>query len=817
MSTESDPRIVETQDEISSEVLPSNSDPHVFASVDFAHVSGHRLLVYGWILGFTDQVESAFIQIGDTAIDLAARCIRIPRPDVSQHFSYVSSDSHGFYALLDLQHSLAEVDQLILSFTSLSGDLYENRWVIQHHDSFLGSMPESDLATLNRVLHSLPVLEMLRLSRLLSTSPDAGREGDPPTALPPPIQFEIDFCCVLEERILVICGWFLDPANDLLTVQVSIGNDVLDLLNGCTPIPRADIELDSSIFRPGRSSRQPGFLLAEPIPEEDAGAGEAIIAVTAKGANTVYLIRPLARKISDSKAELFAHLGRMDAGSAMVFIERLRSVSGRLPGMESLRNLLEVSHDRMAERLPGSIHFASRQSRIWLHIDKAILVADKGIFLSGWFFAENGRFATLSCHCGDATFAVNKNWVRHARPDVTNFLEAEGIIASDHEHGFTCYVATRNDDRPYWLSVVSEAGEERRMHAQRTEHPQSTLETVRSLLGTFHCDDREFRTLIDRQIGPAVKAVWDSRKKPAPRKLLQRFGKEATMPEVSIIVPLYGRWDFAELQMSQFANDPSFRNIDLIYVVDDPSIYDQFRNAAPNLFGVYRIPFTLAFPGTNLGFAGANNFGAKCARGRLLLLLNSDVLPKSAGWIPAMQQIYGTLETPGVLGVKLVYEDGTLQHAGIEFRRHAPWGGLWINDHPKKGLSAKDLKGTREVEAVTAACALIEAGLFRKFNGFSENYIIGDFEDSDLCLTARRAGYRNYVALDIELYHLERQSQNQTGDSVWRSNLTAYNCWLHNKRWSTLIEEITTAGSQSIPGTVSDDDTPVAFAEPVGS
>jgi GT2 family glycosyltransferase len=298
---------------------------------------------------------------------------------------------------------------------------------------------------------------------------------------------------------------------------------------------------------------------------------------------------------------------------------------------------------------------------------------------------------------------------------------------------------------------------------------------------------------------------------------VERFGAAPVNPDVSVIVPLYGRWDFAEIQMSQFANDADFKNVDLIYVVDDPSIYDQFHCAAPNLFGVYQIPFSLAFSGMNLGFSGANNFAARLARARFIILLNSDVLPKHPGWIRELMQIHQSLATPGLLGVKLLFEDGTLQHAGIEFRRYPKWGGMWINDHPFKGQISHDLKGTREVDAVTAACVLIETDLYRRLKGLSEDYIIGDFEDSDLSLAAMRAGLRNYVALDVELYHLERQSQNHTGDANWRSNLTAYNCWLHNRRWSPFIEEITAARSSTIPVAVFEENDASLDEEPMGS
>jgi len=125
----------------------------------------------------------------------------------------------------------------------------------------------------------------------------------------------------------------------------------------------------------------------------------------------------------------------------------------------------------------------------------------------------------------------------------------------------------------------------------------------------------------------------------------------------------------------------------------------------------------------------------------------------------------------------------------MSFRRLPAWGDMWTNHHPSKGQSPTGLSGVRQVSAVTAACALVDAALYRELGGFSEDFIIGDFEDSDLCLRASSAGRRNYVALDTELYHLERQSQNRVGDPEWRINLTVYNCWLHNARWSGVIEK----------------------------
>jgi GT2 family glycosyltransferase len=449
--------------------------------------------------------------------------------------------------------------------------------------------------------------------------------------------------------------------------------------------------------------------------------------------------------------------------------------------------LLQWKQDGAIERLPLSIHNAD--PRYSLHIDQVIRVADKGIFLCGWLFAERTATVKVACHCGRASYAISDNWIRHSRTDVATYLTSQGIQTDDFEVGFSCYVQLKSNERPFYLSVEAESGEVRRMSAPMPNGAQPALQAVRTVLGSINSEHRDIRVLMDNQIGPAIQELWSARQAPPQRPFEQSFGVRPTDPALSIIVPLYGRYDLAEYQLALFAGDADFQSLELIYVSDDPANFEQFRIACPDLHAIYRVPFSLLSSGTTLGFAGANNFGVRAARGRHLILLNSDVLPKRPGWASDLLRTYKSLESPGMLGAKLLYDDGSLQHAGMAFRRYFPWGDLWINDHPFKGQSPITLRGTKRVDAVTAACALMETELYRELGGFSEDYIIGDFEDSDLCLRAQMAGRTNYVALDVELYHLERQSQNRIGDARLRANLTAYNCWLFNNRFSGVIED----------------------------
>ena len=151
----------------------------------------------------------------------------------------------------------------------------------------------------------------------------------------------------------------------------------------------------------------------------------------------------------------------------------------------------------------------------------------------------------------------------------------------------------------------------------------------------------------------------------------------------------------------------------------------------------------------NAGFGAATNAGASVARGRLLLLLNSDVLPAEPGWLGRMQAFHDATPNIGALGPKLLYEDDSLQHAGLYFDRlrEGPTAGSWANMHYFKGLH-KDLPAAnvaRPVPAVTAACLMIERDLYEQVEGLPDVYVQGDFEDSELCLRLLAEGLRELV------------------------------------------------------------------------
>jgi GT2 family glycosyltransferase len=336
----------------------------------------------------------------------------------------------------------------------------------------------------------------------------------------------------------------------------------------------------------------------------------------------------------------------------------------------------------------------------------------------------------------------------------------------------------------------------------------SSIDRIRKLLELFYYDPADVREIYDNYLGPTIQAIHQETlqlteyQNVVPK--IKSYGKEPVSPKVSIIVPLYGRYDFAMFQLAQFANDAEFisGDIELIYVCDDPRIEKVLTISAAEWFPVYQVPFKIVSYQQNLGYAGANNVGAKVAHGKTLILLNSDVLPKQAQWVSCINNALANLPNHSAVGATLLFYDNTVQHAGIEYLHNENvWGDLWRCHHVRKGFPYRDNKQTtpQPVPAVTGACLAVSRKTYQALKGLTEDFILGDFEDSDLCLKVREMGGNIYLLPNVVLYHIERQSQSLVVNcGEWKEKITIYNAWLHNQRWSTSIEALNNTGEINV-------------------
>ena len=177
-----------------------------------------------------------------------------------------------------------------------------------------------------------------------------------------------------------------------------------------------------------------------------------------------------------------------------------------------------------------------------------------------------------------------------------------------------------------------------------------------------------------------------------------------------------------------------------------PEVLDQLRALGEEVRIVdYREAFN---------FSAVINLGAAHARGDHLLLLNDDTEVISADWL--VQIIDACTAGVGAVGAKLLFEDGTLQHAGHTYRTAAGHVGFGLpGDSPgRNGL----LLRRREVAGVTAACMLTPYSVFDAVGGLTVQ-LPGNYNDVDYCMKLRFAGWSIVYEPAAVLYHFESRSR----------------------------------------------------------
>ena len=420
---------------------------------------------------------------------------------------------------------------------------------------------------------------------------------------------------------------------------------------------------------------------------------------------------------------------------------------------------------------------------IFLQLDLAFVCPPHGLWIFGWTLDPFGIVKSMTLRCGGRRALIDpKAWIPILRVDVRDgFADKFGGLSA--KCGFLAYLPDVYvpGETPY-AEVETIHGEVgfKSMAAIRS----AGVDTIKDLLARLDLRYNELVRGYDNVVGPAIQSINDFRLRNRPGYKVMQFGTPSVRPKCSIIVPLYGRIDFMEYQLAFFSRTLS-RHYELIYVLDDPAQLRATEHLAASCLARFQHPFLLVTMDENLGYAPANNVGLEVAHGDYICFLNSDVFPDEPKWLDYMLETAETNPNIGVVGALLVFEDETIQHDGCTYERLSEFGDWFFCQHPDKGfLLDDDRRDVHPVDAVTGACLLLSAEVARAVGGFDEGYIIGDFEDADLCEKVKALGKFCVVDRRARLYHLERQSQGNQQAS-WRFNLTLYNAWRFQKRWAS--------------------------------
>jgi GT2 family glycosyltransferase len=461
---------------------------------------------------------------------------------------------------------------------------------------------------------------------------------------------------------------------------------------------------------------------------------------------------------------------------------RLRPILGQVFEPEASAILLSLL---ARKAYSGADTVGSLSESIFLEFDEVIACQPGGLALMGWFLAKPGSVRGIRIRSDSLNEPLNlEDCIKIDRPDVISSVGVERGF-DDPRCGFITYLPSTPSSKSEIYAEVETAGREvgfRKLPTPRLEG----IQAIKRLLSAFDVRYDAVPHVFDTVIGPAVGLLNERRLANRPRVYAIEFGKVAAAPRFSIIVPLYGRLDYLEPQMAFFAIHPQSYDYEFIFVLDDPPRQREAERLFSSVFARFQIPFRVLILEQNVGFAPANNVGLQAANGTYVCFMNSDVFPSSADWLERLALRLETNPELGAVGPLLLYGDGSVQHEGMVFRNLLEFGNWPFGDHLRKGKRKAPVSGLRRHICITGACMLMRRDLVQEMKGFDEAYIIGDFEDSDLCFRLEQRGLFSAVDLDVELYHLERKSQGSSAHA-WRMNLTLYNAWVHQKRWADMI------------------------------
>jgi glycosyltransferase involved in cell wall biosynthesis len=226
-------------------------------------------------------------------------------------------------------------------------------------------------------------------------------------------------------------------------------------------------------------------------------------------------------------------------------------------------------------------------------------------------------------------------------------------------------------------------------------------------------------------------------------------------PLVSLLIPTRDRVDLLRGCIDGILHRTDYPNLEIL-ILDNESTEPETHAYFESLAGDKRVR-VVKFIGS-FNFSAINNFGVQQARGSVIGFINNDIEVIGPEWLREMV-VQAIRPNVGAVGAKLLYADGTLQHGGVI----VGLGGVAGHSHKHLGSTAPGyccrIQIPQYLSAVTAACLLMRRECFDEIGGYDEQNLAVAFNDVDLCLKVRAAGYDIVWTPFAELYHLESASR----------------------------------------------------------
>lgn len=233
-----------------------------------------------------------------------------------------------------------------------------------------------------------------------------------------------------------------------------------------------------------------------------------------------------------------------------------------------------------------------------------------------------------------------------------------------------------------------------------------------------------------------------------------RWNIPSPCPKISLLIPTRDEVGILKSCIETILKKTNYSNFEILILDNQSTCKDtlKFFRMIESDSRVSIHPWNYPF-----NYSAINNFGASRASGDFLGLINNDIEPVNESWLGEMLS-HACRPEIGCVGAKLYYPNDTIQHGGVIL------GIGGVAGHSHKYFKKSDygyfsrLQLVQNLSAVTGACLLLKKSIFEEVGGLDENLPVA-YNDVDLCLRVREAGYRNLWTPYAELYHHESISR----------------------------------------------------------
>lgn len=296
-------------------------------------------------------------------------------------------------------------------------------------------------------------------------------------------------------------------------------------------------------------------------------------------------------------------------------------------------------------------------------------------------------------------------------------------------------------------------------------HMNSTASNPESKLYAFTAGEKAIRAHYLR-VHPEI--AIEKIEKGIDYGIYHTYFKIEKEPLISIIIPNKDHTQDLDVAIRSVYEKGRYKNIEFIVVENNstqPETTKYYENIQKEFSNVRVVYWDKEF-----NYSAINNYGVKYAKGEYLLFLNNDVEMINPDSLYEMLG-YVQREDVGACGCRLLYEEGSIQHAGVVIGFGGIAGHTFIGRFEEEGSYFHRAMTAQDYSAVTAACLLTKKELFLSVGGFSEELAVA-FNDIDLCMKIRQKEklvvYNPYAVF----YHYESKSRGleDTPEKVERFN-----------------------------------------------